>query len=238
LLDGLAGRMVTGLEPELRTDRRPRRDVMPLDVIGSGFGRTGTKSLKAALEQLGFGPCHHMHEVVEHPEQVAHWQAVAHGEAMHWEAVFAGYRAQVDWPGTAVWRELAEANPAARIVHSQRPDELWWASFSKTIGKFLATYPDMPMPPHISAMMDAWQAFAGKPLFGGRYHDREVALASYQRHNEEVRRALPADRLLVFDVADGWEPLCAFLGVPVPDAPFPHHNLRADFWEVLGGEPA
>lgn len=211
---------------------------MALDVIGSGLGRTGTKSLKAALEQLGFGPCHHMHEVVEHPGQVAHWQAVARGEAMDWDAVFAGYRAQVDWPGAAVWRQLAEANPQARIVHSQRPDELWWASFSRTIGKLMTTYPDMPMPPHIALMLDAWQDFAGEPVFGRRYQDREVALAGYRRHNDDVRRTAPADRLLVFDVAQGWEPLCAFLGVPVPDAPFPHHNLRADFWEVLGGEPA
>jgi hypothetical protein len=211
---------------------------MTLEVIGSGVGRTGTKSLKAALEQLGFGPCHHMHEVVANPEQVAHWQAVARGEDVDWDAVFAGYRSQVDWPGAAVWRQLAEANPQARIVHGERPEEVWWASFSKTIGKLMATYPGLPMPPHISGMLDAWQDFAGEPMFGRRYLDRDAALAGYRRHNDEVRRTAPADRLLVFDVADGWEPLCAFLDVPVPDTPFPHHNLRADFWEVLGGEPA
>jgi hypothetical protein len=238
LRDGSAKRIMHIFAPDLRTDRLTGRNVMPLDVIGSGFGRTGTKSLKAALEQLGFGPCHHMHEIMANPGQVAHWQAVARGEPMDWDAVFAGYGAQVDWPGAAVWRELAEAYPEARIVHSQRPEDAWWTSFSKTIGKLIVAYPGLPMPPHVTAMLDAWQDFAGGPVFGRNYLDRESAIAAYRRHNEEVRRSIPADRLLVFDVAEGWEPLCAFLGAPVPDAPFPHHNLRADFWEVLGGEPA
>ena len=211
---------------------------MPLDIIGSGVGRTGTKSLKAAIEQLGFGPCHHMHEIVEHPEQVAHWQAVARGEAVDWDAVFAGYRAQVDWPGAAVWRELAAANPDARVVHSERPEEVWWASFRKTIGKLMTVYKDLAMPPHITDILNAWEGIAGEPLFGGVYLDREIALAGYRRHNQAVREGIPAGRVLIFDVAEGWEPLCAFLDVAVPDTPFPHHNLRADFWEVLGGEPA
>lgn len=211
---------------------------MTLDVIGSGFGRTGTKSLEVAIETLGFGPCHHMREVLEHPEHVAHWQALARGEAVDWTAVFAGYRAQVDWPGAAVWRDLAAAYPAARVVHSVRPDEVWWASFSTTIGKLMTRRAELPLPPHVADMLDAWVEFAGKPTFGGRYDDRETALAALRRRDAEVRDAIPADRLLVFDVAEGWAPLCAFLDVPVPDAPFPHHNLRADFWEVLGGEPA
>ncbi len=94
---------------------------MTLSVIGSGFGRTGTKSLKEALEQVGFSPCHHMHEVVEHPEQVAHWQAVAAGETVDWAAVFGGYNSQVDWPGAHVWRELSVAYPDAKVVHTLRP---------------------------------------------------------------------------------------------------------------------
>lgn len=211
---------------------------MTLEVIGSGFGRTGTKSLKAALERLGFGPCHHMHEIVEHPEQVGHWQRLAAGEAVDWTAVFAGYRSQVDWPGAHVWRELADAFPKAKVVHTVRPEEKWWASFDRTIGKLMARYRDMPMPPHIADILSAWNDLAGKVTFGGVLDDRENGLAAYRRRTEEVRAALPAGRLLVFDVAEGWAPLCAFLDVPVPDEPFPHHNLRADFWEALGGEPA
>lgn len=210
---------------------------MTLLVIGSGLGRTGTKSLKYALEELGFGPCHHMHEILEHPEQVAHWQALAAGEAPDWEAVFAGYRSQVDWPGAHFWREIADAYPEAKVVHTVRPEARWWASFSASIARLARVYTDLPLPPHAKDMLDAWSAFAGRPTFGDRIDDRDTALAAYRRHTEQVKSAIPADRLLVFDVAEGWEPLCRFLDVPVPDGPFPHHNLRADFWEVLGGEP-
>lgn len=211
---------------------------MALQVIGSGFGRTGTKSLKEALEQLGFGPCHHMHEVVVHPEQVAHWQALAAGRPVDWAVVFDGYASQVDWPGAHVWRELAEAFPDAKVIHTVRPEERWWASFDKTIGKLIATYQDMPLPPHIADMMTAWSDLAGKQTFGGVLNDPEVGIGAFRQRTEDVQAALPADRVLIFDVAEGWAPLCDFLGVPVPDTPFPHHNLRADFWEALGGEPA
>ena len=211
---------------------------MALAVIGSGFGRTGTKSLKAAIEQLGFGPCHHMHEIVEHPEQVAHWQALAAGRTVDWNDVFAGYRSQVDWPGAHVWRELAQAFPEAKVIHTVRPEEIWWNSFAKTIAKLMTTYKQLPLPPHIDAILDAWAQLAGQTTFAGNFADRDTAIAAYRRRTEEVRAAIPADRLLVFDVAEGWQPLCRFLDVPAPGDPFPHHNLRADFWEVLGGEPA
>ncbi|AZQ67822.1 hypothetical protein EF888_12145 [Silicimonas algicola] len=211
---------------------------MTLQVIGSGFGRTGTKSLKAALERLGYGPCHHMHEIVENPEQVAHWQKLAAGGDVDWHEVFAGYNSQVDWPGAHVWRELAEAFPDAKVVHTVRPEEKWWASFQKTIGKLMARYRDIPLPPHIHDILEAWNDLAGKGTFGGKLDDKEVGLAAFRKRTDDVRAALPADRLLIFDPAEGWAPLCAFLGKDVPDEPFPHHNLRADFWEVLGGEPA
>jgi hypothetical protein len=211
---------------------------MALEVIGSGFGRTGTKSLKAALEQLGYGPCHHMHEIVENPGQVSHWQAIAAGKPVDWTEVFDGYRSQVDWPGAHVWRELAEAFPDAKVVHSVRPDAQWWASFSKTIGKLMARYQDLPLPPHIRDILTAWNDLAGKETFGGVLDDEKIGMEAFRKRTADVRAAIPADRLLVFDVAEGWEPLCAFLGAKVPDEPFPHHNLRADFWEVLGGEPA
>ncbi|WP_397541880.1 sulfotransferase [Roseovarius salis] len=210
---------------------------MTLEVISSGFGRTGTKSLKAALERLGYGPCHHMHEVMDNPHQVAHWQTVAAGGSVDWAEVFEGYRSQVDWPGAHVWRDLAAAFPRAKVVHTVRPEQKWWASFDRTIGKLMARYEELPVPPHIRDMLAAWNRLAGEQTFGGVLDNRDMALAAYRRRAEEVRAELPADRLLVFDVAEGWEPLCAFLGVDVPDESFPHHNLRADFWEVLGGEP-
>ncbi len=166
-----------------------------------------------------------MHEIVVNPEQVVHWQRLAVGDIVDWEIVFDGYKSQVDWPGAHVLRELAEAFPDAKVVHTVRPEEKWCASFGKTIGKLMARYEELPLPPHIRDILSAWNDLAGKSTFGGVLDDKEVALAADRRRTEEVRDALPADRLLVFDVAEGWEPLCAFLKVEVPDEPFPHHNL-------------
>jgi hypothetical protein len=208
-----------------------------LQVIGSGFGRTGTKSTKTALECLGFGPCHHMLEVAVHPEQVPLWQAHARGESVDWNAVFKGYAAQVDWPGAHVWRELAVAFPQAKVIHTRRPEEVWFKSFAATVGKLGQNYREMRLMPHVRDMLDICFDMVGAQTFGGSLTDRDIAMAALRRREDEVRAAIPADRLLVFDVAEGWGPLCAFLGVPVPDRPFPHHNLQADFWTLFGGEP-
>jgi Sulfotransferase domain len=206
---------------------------MALAVIGSGFGRTGTASLKRAIETLGFGPCHHMEEVMANPAQVAHWQAFVAGKPVDWGDVFAGYSSQVDWPGAHVWRELAAAYPDAKVIHSERPEDTWWNSFSATIGKMMLTYRDLPLPPHAVEMMDAMDVAIRRQTFGGRSDDREVALTAYRRRGEDVRAAIPPERLLVFNVVDGWEPLCAFLGVPVPDEPFPRVNSTAEFWSFF-----
>jgi Sulfotransferase domain len=209
---------------------------MTLAVIGSGFGRTGTASLKLALEQLGFGPCHHMEEVFGHPEQVPHWQAIARGEMPPMATVFAGYRSQVDWPGAHVWRELAAAFPAAKVIHSLRPAEAWWKSFSGTIGALMAGYAQAPLPPHMRAMLDAMDEVIVKRTLGGDPADRSAVLASYQRREQDVRAAIPPERLLVFDVAEGWGPLCDFLDVPAPATPFPHANTTEEFWKLVRGE--
>jgi hypothetical protein len=110
---------------------------MALKIIGSGFGRTGTLSLKRALEQMVLGPCHHMEELLVHPEQVHFWQGIVAGRRPNWDEVFAGYHSQVDWPGAHVWRDLAAAYPQAKVIHTVRPDEDWWRSFSQTIGALL-----------------------------------------------------------------------------------------------------
>ncbi|MDX1779988.1 MAG: sulfotransferase [Thalassovita sp.] len=211
---------------------------MTLKIIGSGFGRTGTRSLKEALEILGFGPCHHMEEVLANPPQVAHWQAVCDGLSPDWDKVFKGYQSQIDWPGAHVWQDLAGAFPGAKIIHSMRPDDSWWNSFSGTIGKLLTIYRDMPLPPHVHEMMEVAEDIVGHRTFGGRWAERDAALAAYHHRAEEVTATLPADRLLVFDVAQGWDPLCDFLGAAVPEVPFPHRNVKSEFWDVVGGEPA
>ena len=209
---------------------------MGLRIIGSGFGRTGTMSTKMALEQLGFGPCHHMVEVMGNPAQPAHWDALAAGQDVDWSDVFTGYVSQVDFPGASVWHELSIAFPDAKVIHTERPQEDWWASYSATIGKFFAHRESLPLPPPVAAIFETMDKLLVKDVFGGL--DRERSIAAYRRNNEKVRATIPAERLLVFSPADGWEPLCRFLGAPVPSTDFPRSNARDDFWALFGGDPA
>lgn len=194
-------------------------------------------STKLALEQLGFGPCHHMIEVMNSPAQPAYWKAIAAGEPVDWETVFEGYNAQVDWPGAAVWHETARAFPDAKIVHTERPEEAWWNSFSATIARFFTVAPDLRLPPHVEDIFETMSGWFLKNTFAD-HNDRDCAIAAYRRNNRMVRETIPPERLLVFDVADGWEPLCAFLDVPVPDTPFPRSHPKDEFWAHFGGEPA
>ncbi len=209
---------------------------MGLRIIGSGFGRTGTMSTKMALEQLGFGPCHHMVEVMGNPAQPAHWDALAAGEDVDWSDVFSGYTSQVDFPGASVWHELSVAFPDAKVIHTERPEEEWWASYSATIGKFFVHRESLPLPPPVAAVFETMDKLLVNGVFGGL--DRERALAAYRRNNEKVRATIPAEKLLVFSPADGWEPICRFLDAPVPSSDFPRSNARDEFWALFGGEPA
>jgi hypothetical protein len=209
---------------------------MSLQVIGTGFGRTGTLSLKLALEELGFGPCHHMHELLEDERQHAIWRSIAAGVDVDWETVFDGYSAQVDWPGAAVWRQTLIAFPDAKVIHTERPEDEWWQSFSRTIGKFMDVFPIMGLPPSMVEHFEAMNTLIVKHHFGGKI-TRDSAIAGYRRNNALVREIVPADRLLIFNVAQGWAPLCRHLSAPVPETDFPRTNRRDEFWEKVGGEP-
>lgn len=210
---------------------------MTVKIIGPGFGRTGTKSMKLALEQLGFGPCHHMYEVFDHPPQVDYWTDLAAGKPVDWRQAFDGYQSQIDWPGAHVWRELHSAFPDAKVLLTMRPEDNWWNSYSGTIGKLFDTHQNIELPPHVRNMMDAMSELVMKDTFKGAPLDKEIALDAYRQRKADVSAVIPPEQLLIFDVADGWEPLCAFLEVHVPDTPFPHENKKEDFWGVLGGEP-
>lgn len=201
-------------------------------VIGSGFGRTGTMSLKRALEILGFGPCHHMEEVFKAPAQVPTWEAAGRGEPVDWQRFLAGWGAAVDFPAAFYWRELADAFPDAKIVHTVRDPSGWFDSFSATILPSVTHFP--------SRVVGPWLPFASAPfrvassaqlhrLLGPNPADRANAIRVFEAHTAEVKRSIPADRLLVYDVREGWGPLCAFLGVPVPDVAFPRVNDTAEF---------
>lgn len=209
---------------------------MSLKVIGSGFGRTGTKSLKEALEMIGFGPCHHMVEVRTAPGQLDFWCDIAARKKVDWHQVFADYQAAVDWPSCNYWRELAAAFPEAKVIHTTRPPEQWWASFSKTIAESLSLGPQSDDPDRLRQRRMTL-TIIGEDVFGGRMTEKDVALAAFARREAEVRAAIPPDRLLIMRPEDGWAELCPFLGVKVPAEPYPFTNTTAEFRERAGRPP-
>ncbi len=203
-----------------------------LDVIGAGFGRTGTLSLKAALERLGFGPCHHMLGMLERPEEISRWRDAAKGAPVDWDEIYHGYRSSVDWPGARFWRELTGHFPEAKVILGVRDPESWYDSALRTIHR--AAVDDSPVPSGpLTEMRAMSREVVWDGLFEGRFTDREFALRTFEEHIAAVRREIPAGRLLEFEAAQGWEPLCAFLGVPVPDEPFPRSNDQEQFAALL-----
>ena len=208
---------------------------MPLSVIGAGFGRTGTLSLKIALERLGFGPCHHMLEVLAHPTQALGWRAAAEGEPVDWDALLAGYGAAVDWPASHFWRELSHRYPDAKVVLTARDADAWYESISATIGKFAVGDQALPPDPLKRSVIEMGRFLIMERTFGGRIGDPAHAKAVYRRHVEAVTDGLPPGRLLVFDSTEGWTPLCRFLDRPVPGEPYPRSNSREEFWQHVAG---
>ena len=202
-----------------------------LKVVGAGVGRTGTHSLKVALEQLLGGTCHHMIEVFAHPEEIPVWTDAIDGKPVDWGALMSGYTAQVDWPGGSFWPELSAANPDALVLLSTRDPDAWFTSCSNTI--FAG----------IQGMIDGGDQWMGAMLrlfrerFSDQIEDRDAMIAAYERHNAAVRAAIPEERLLDWTAADGWEPICARLGLPVPSDPFPVTNTTSEFREMLGMSP-
>ena len=204
---------------------------MALEVIGAGFGRTGTLSLKIALEQLGFGPCYHMMEVFKNPGFSAHWKRAAFNEDMNWDEVFAGYRATVDWPGCSYWKELSAAYPLAKVVLSVRDPVSWHESTQNTIFSKAMMERAAAAPPDENRMGMMKKIMFD--TFSGRVADRDHAINVFNQHIENVKREIAADRLLVHGVGDGWEPLCSFLDVPVPDTPYPRTNSGDEFASIF-----
>lgn len=202
---------------------------MSLQVIGAGLGRTGTLTLKLALEQLGFGPCHHMVEVLANPEQIRFWRRAAGGEAMEWNDVFRSYRASVDWPSCHFYAELAARYPDAKVILSTRDPERWYESMEETILKAMAGIDAATVEDADAHPMRFAQILICEKTFG-RDYSRENAIATFERHVRAVIDTIPAERLLVFEAAQGWEPLCDFLGVAQPETPFPRVNSREEFW--------
>jgi hypothetical protein len=218
-------------------------------VIGAGFGRTGTMSLKVALEALGFGPCYHMTEVFAHPEHAAFWISAWRGEPAEWDGVLGGYEAAVDWPACTFYEELMERHPDAKVILSVRDPERWYESVRNTIYELSVVIPRHPIY-RIGYKLVSFFVLRGpgnrnltdeiiwQGTFDGTFEDKHHAIEVFERHNAEVRRRVPKDRLLLYDVKAGWGPLCEFLGVEEPEEPFPRTNDAAEMRRRLRGVKA
>jgi hypothetical protein len=209
-----------------------------MKLIGAGLPRTGTLSQKVALEILGFGPCYHMVNVLADLDLVPKWRAAVEGNA-DWPAIFGEHQATVDWPDSYFYRELIDLYPDAKVVLSARDGDSWACSMRDTIwGLFYGDIlirnlsnarakVDPKWAAFIELMISMWERSGLMP--GGIETTLEAMSEAMARFNEEVKQTVPADRLLVWCVSEGWEPLCDFLDVRVPAMPFPHLNDTREF---------
>ena len=203
---------------------------MELKVIGLGLGRTGTYSLKTALESLELGPCHHMERVAQNmPVQLPLWNEALHQQP-NFDAIYAGMQSAVDWPTAAFYRELYAAYPKARFILTHRSKESWAESFGSTIYQLLADREKAPAP--VREWLDMVVQAIGESGFPMGL-DFEGLAERYEAHNQAVRDLIPAEQLLVYQVKEGWAPLCQFLNVAVPATEFPRTNNREEFWELV-----
>ena len=208
---------------------------MPLKVIGAGFGRTGTNSLKVALEQLGFGPCHHMKEVGPSLEQIKWFDQASKGEVMDWDQVFEKFQAAVDWPSVTYYQELAAHFPDAKVILSVRDPEAWYDSARETIYAVSQSAPSWLrwLVPPINRLLDMVIRSIWDGQFQGRFDDREATIEVFNQHIIDVQKSIPAERLLVHSATEGWPPICKFLNVPVPDKPYPRVNEAKDIKRMV-----
>ena len=194
-----------------------------LKIIGAGFGRTGTASLKEALEHLGY-PCYHMEEAVKNVKfgHFERWNEAFDGETpVDWDALFGHYEATVDFPGCLFYKELMEAYPDASVILSVRDSESWWRSMSNLV-RVARKIRFLTFLPFFRAFCGLFKR-VGNDTFGGDF-TKDNCIEVYERHVAAVKAAVPESRLLIYSVEEGWEPLCAFIGKPVPEIPFPHSN--------------
>ncbi|MGB0522590.1 MAG: sulfotransferase family protein [Flammeovirgaceae bacterium] len=213
---------------------------MPVKVIGAGLGRTGTMSLKLALEYLGYGPCFHMVELLQEPQRLSYLKTLHKTGKTNWSEFFSGFNSTVDYPTCLYYDQLLQENPAAKVILTERDPEKWYESVYQTIYrgkpkgfkditrlvKNLIFSKDMrkvaPVFMHNDTLI--WNG-----QFKGKFEDKQAAIEIYLQHNEQVKKTVPAEQLLVFQVTEGWQPLCTFLGEPTPDIPFPRSHQRETF---------
>lgn len=199
---------------------------MSLKVIGAGFGRTGTLSLKLALEQLGFDKCYHMMEVVPDHREV--WAQAHRGESVDYDALFEGFQATVDWPSCNLWQDQLKHYPDAKVILSLRDPEAWYKSVMSTI--YPTTIEAAASDDENARAFGVWaKEITWNHVFDGKLEDKAHAIDVFNSHNEAVKATCPPEKLLVFEAKDGWAPLCEFLGVDIPETDYPRSNSTEEF---------
>jgi len=201
---------------------------LSIKVIGAGFGRTGTLSLKFALEKLGYDKCYHMLEVYGNPGHTDVWLQAAQGQMPDWNALFAGYQATVDWPSCNFWQAQMQTYPDAKVILTRRDPQQWYTSVMNTI--WPATQASMARgAPAARQGAEMACALIWDGIFAGRMDDRDWVIECYEAHNAKVIDTVPPERLLIYEPGQGWAPLCAFLDVAIPDEPYPRVNSTDEF---------
>ena len=195
-----------------------------MKLIGASYPRTGTLSTKAALEELGLGPCYHFLTQFERPQDIDVWQAAAEGQPVDWTALFADFQAAVDWPASLFYKQLLALYPDAKVLLNVRDPKAWYASMVKTVYPASQAGLSAPAESVLGRMGRMINTLIWQGTFGGAFEDKQRAISIFEQHIQEVKDHVPAERLLVYDVKEGWEPLCRFLDVPAPNTPFPRLN--------------
>jgi len=185
-------------------------------------------SLKAALEHLGF-PTYHMHELFDDPSRIEYWEQAADTGETDWDAAFAGFTAMVDYPASLYWRQIAKYYPTAKVILTVRDADKWYDSVMATIYPASTPREYGPGEDHRQRIHKMVRKAIWNGQFEGRFEDRSYAVKAFRSWNDAVEEELPKDRLLVYRVGEGWERLCQFLGLPVPDIEFPNKNSRQEF---------
>jgi len=203
---------------------------MTLKVIGAGLGRTGTRSLASAFEKLNFGPCYTVNTVKKNPSHVAIWNDAISGKTIDWQSLYKGYGSAVDWPTVSFLPQVLQAYPEVKVVLTLRDPKEWYESAKATIFEALELSQYNPNPPGRNRpAVELTRRLVLEMMFQGQYKDEARAIEIFNQHNHQVKKIVPADRLLTYRVTEGWLPVCGFLGVAVPNEPFPKSNDRAAF---------
>jgi len=204
---------------------------MALKIIGAGFGRTGTSSLQTALEILGYVPCYHMRNYLKMPEHIPLWNDLLTGQMTDWDVIFKDYQATVDWPSTYFWQELADRYPEAKIILTVRDAEAWYMSMQNTI--YPVCIKPLPECTEARARHQFIRQMIRYNTFNDRMEDKAYTIKVYEEHNRTIQCLVESNRLLVYEISEGWPPLCDFLACSMPNEPFPHLNNRSEFQTMI-----